>query len=115
VNEFERLVAEGEHRLQLEELRRSGRLRRPFFESWWFPGLMSLQVWPRVLLTLADPERTSERVWEAVVFSLLFLLFLAFWLRARRKGAARREALWRELETEQSPPGEGEGQRPAAD
>ena len=115
LNEFERLVAEGERRLQLEELRRSGRLRRPFFESWWFSGLMSLQVWPRVLLTLADPQRTSDRVWEAVVFSLLFLLFLPFWVRARRKGAARREELWRELEAEQFPPGEGDGQRPAAE
>ncbi len=110
MNEFERLVADGERKWQLEELRSSGG-RRPFGETWWFPALISLQVWPRALMALEEP--TGDRVWEAVIFSLLLVVFLLFWLRGRRRGAARREELRRELDAQQSAPGEGKRSTPA--
>lgn len=98
-DEFERRIAEGERRWQKDELRRSGN-RRPFLESWWWLGLMSLQAWPRVVSVLIDHEPSRDRVQAAVIFSLLFLLLVPFWVHARRSGARRREALCKELELE---------------
>lgn len=109
MNEFERRVADGERTLQIEELRRLKDGRRPFFESWWFLGLMSVQAWPRALVAVREP--TSERVWEAAFFGLLFIVVLLAWLLARRTGARRRAELRRELGAERPPPAIGEQQR----
>jgi hypothetical protein len=105
VNDFERAVADGQRRLEVEQLRQLKPGQRPFMESWWMLALWSLQAWPRVLLAVAEP--THDRVGEALFFSGLFAVFLVFWLRARRKAAARRAQLAVEL----AQSGDGTGNR----